>query len=344
MLRASVLAILAGSLGTTLVVAQRCQGFASFQGRPVQPFASALLGQDSRWYTAGVAVGGSGAFAQLQLGSIDVDTFSASSGTIGGGVGYQLPMNERGTAQLCPMAQATFAKGPKDINGTGFDYSETDVSFGLAAGVMVTAPGQQVEIVPTASIMVGNASNTLTRAQTSESQSQSFGRVDVGVGLVLGQDVSVTPWLGRPFGVSGTSTTFGIRVAFAIGGGRSPVTTVGATSCAGLAGTDSTVYDTTQVSERPSVRSAPELTYPPIERERGIEGRVIVDVVIGADGKPDQNSAHIVQNADPAMDRAALRWIKSVSYWPACRDAHAVRVRVSQPVDFCVFGCRRGKS
>src|SRR5919201_6963282 len=65
MLRASVLAILAGSLGTTLVVAQRCQGFAAFQGRPVQPFASALLGQDSRWYTAGVAVGGSGAFAQL---------------------------------------------------------------------------------------------------------------------------------------------------------------------------------------------------------------------------------------------------------------------------------------
>ena len=71
---------------------------------------------------------------------------------------------------------------------------------------------------------------------------------------------------------------------------------------------------------------------------------MIVAVVVGADGTPDQSSARIVQNADPAFDREALRWIRSVSYWPACRDAQAVRARVAQPVDFCVFGCRRGKS
>jgi TonB family protein len=329
-------------LGSTLAAAQGCRGFASLQRRPIQLFTSAVFGDQVRSYAAGVAFGTSGAFGELELGAIDIDAFSASSFTLGGGAGYQVALNKRGTAQLCPIAEAEFARGPKDINGTGIDYSETDLSFGVAAGVMATGPGQPFEVVPTGSIAFANAKSKLTGASV-VSSSESFAVVGLGVGFVLGQEVSVTPSLSHAFGASGASTTLGIRVAFAFGGARTPVIASPATSCAGLASTDSAVYDTTQVTERPGLRSAPLPRYPPMQRELGVEGRVIVAVVIGPDGTPDQSSLRIVENVDPAIDREALHWFRRASYWPACRDGRPVRARIAQPVAFCVFGCRRRK-
>ena len=81
-----------------------------------------------------------------------------------------------------------------------------------------------------------------------------------------------------------------------------------------------------------------------MQRDLGIEGRVVVAVVIGPDGTPDQSSARIVEKVDPGIDSEALRWIQGVSYWPACRDGRPVRARVAQPLDFCIVRCRRGKS
>lgn len=341
--RASILAILVSLLGSTLAVAQRCQGFPSFQRRPVQLFVSGLFGDESRSYAAGVAVGSTGVFGELELGAIDVDAFSASSSTLDVGAGFQVPINQRGTAHLCPTAKLGFARGPKDINGTGIDYRETDFSLGVAVGVIASSTAQ-LEVVPTGSIAFANANSTLTGASGSVSSSQSFPIIGLGVGFVFGRAVSITPSISRALGASGASTTLGIRVAFVLGGARTSVVPTRATSCAGLASTDTTVYDTTQVTERPSLRNAPEPWFPSLQREFGIEGRVIMAVVIGPDGAPDQRSVRIVQNVDPAIDHEALRWIQSVSYWPACRDGQPVRARIAQPLDFCFFRCRRGNS
>ena len=280
------------------------------------------------------------------MGGIDVDAWGrASSFTLGGGAGYQVPLNEGGTAQLCPTAEVQFARGPSDINGTGIDYRETDVSVGMAVGVMASGPARNVEVVPTGSITFTNASSNFTGAAAPLSGSQVFGVVGLGVGVVFGREVSVTPSVSHGFGVSGTSTTLGTRLAFAFGGARTPAMgSSRGTSCVGLASTDSAVYDTTQVTERPSLRSASEPRYPQIQRDLGIEGRVIVALLVGPDGVPDQSSVQVLQRVDPAIDRAAVRWIRSASYWPACRDGRPVRARITQPVDFCFFGCRHRKS
>src|SRR5207245_5983061 len=92
------------------------------------------------------------------------------------------------------------------------------------------------------------------------------------------------------------------------------------TSCAGLASTDSAVYDTTQVTERATLRSASEPWYPPIQRDLAIEGRVIVDLVVGSDGAPDQSSVRIVRDGDPVIDTEAVSWIGSACCCAACRD------------------------
>lgn len=344
--RASVVTLLISLLGSTLAAAQRCRGFASLQTRPIQLFAGGLFGSDSRWYGAGLTVGGGGAFGELKLGGIDVDPWGPSSSfTWGGGAGYQVRLNQGGTVQLCPTAEVQYDRGPSDINGTGIDYRETDVSVGVAVGVVTTGPASKVEVVPTGSITFTNASGHFTGAAAPLSGSQVFGVVGLGVGFEFGRQVSVTPSVSHGFGVSGVSTTLGIRVAFAFGGAHTPAMgSSRGTSCAGLASTDSVVYDTTQVAEHATLRSASEPWYPPIQRDLAIEGRVVVDLVVGSDGAPDQSSVRIVQNVDPAIDRAAVRWIGSASYWPACRDGRPVRARITQPVDFCAFGCRGGKS
>jgi TonB family protein len=118
----------------------------------------------------------------------------------------------------------------------------------------------------------------------------------------------------------------------------------GATPCAGAVATDSATYDTTQVTERPRLRSGPLIQYPEAERTRHMQGRVIIAVTIDADGRVEQSSATIVRHVTPALDREAMDWVRRASYWPACRDTRPVRSRMAVPVDFRItstFDVRR---
>ena len=47
------------------------------------------------------------------------------------------------------------------------------------------------------------------------------------------------------------------------------------TACASIRSADTTIYDTTQISERP-LPGGPTLEYPPEARRRGVRGRTVV--------------------------------------------------------------------
>jgi len=134
------------------------------------------------------------------------------------------------------------------------------------------------------------------------------------------------------------STLLAVTVAVACattssGTGRL-VNTKGATSCAGLASADSVVYDTTQVTERPRIRSMPLLTYPVVARRLHEGGWVAIAMIITPDGSVQQGSLRIVQSTDTVFDAEALRWAKGASYWPACRDGRPVRIAVTKSILF----------
>jgi TonB family protein len=114
---------------------------------------------------------------------------------------------------------------------------------------------------------------------------------------------------------------------------------VGPTSLADSISQDSTVYDTTQVSEQPIRRGGPKATFPrALHYSPGFEGRVRVGVIVNATGAVDQSSIAIVQSVDPALDSEARRLVAASSFWPACRSGRAVRVRVVIPIAFKVSG------
>ena len=108
------------------------------------------------------------------------------------------------------------------------------------------------------------------------------------------------------------------------------------TLCAGRAGADSAVYDTTEVNELPPPRGVPERAYPSIAEQLRVEGRVVVAMIIGADGTVDRDSIRVVRGVDPYLDSAALGTggdvLAGLSRWSA-------RARVGPPL-FLTIGLR----
>lgn len=106
------------------------------------------------------------------------------------------------------------------------------------------------------------------------------------------------------------------------------------TFCSGPTTSDSTVYDTTQVTQRPVLYEAQPLHYPRKARARGAQGRVLLAVTINADGRPDDQSIQKISSPDSELTYEATRWLKSAEFIPVCRAGSAVRVRIVLPVDF----------
>ena len=215
--RAIWFATLGVLVGTARAGAQLCTGAPSFS-HPVQASVGALFSSDAKSLIVGLAVGSRGVFGEGQLGTSYYDALNGSSFNVGAGVGYQLPLDGQERAQLCPMVGVAFVRGPRDIYGSGNDYSERDVQLGLAAGVVaVRSKGSQ--LVPTASIAYAHASGSLRNSfGVATTHPASFGIVGLGVGVEFSRQTSLLPVVSIPFGVRGAHTSYGITVAVNLSG------------------------------------------------------------------------------------------------------------------------------
>lgn len=73
--------------------------------------------------------------------------------------------------------------------------------------------------------------------------------------------------------------------------------------------------------------------YPPVAAENGIEGKVLVQFVVGKDGSI--YNASVVRGAEPSLDREALRVINSMPKWiPGKQNGVAVNCKYVLPVVF----------
>lgn len=75
------------------------------------------------------------------------------------------------------------------------------------------------------------------------------------------------------------------------------------------------------------------LQYPEIAKENGIQGRVLLQFVVGADGKV--SNVKVVRGVDPALDKEAVRVVQSSPKWePGRQRDRAVKVTYTFPVIF----------
>lgn len=75
------------------------------------------------------------------------------------------------------------------------------------------------------------------------------------------------------------------------------------------------------------------IVYPPAASEEGIQGRVVVEFVVGKDGSI--TNARVVRTRHPALDKEALRVIKAMPNWiPGRNNGQPVKVTYTLPVTF----------
>ena len=203
------------------VAAQLCAGVQSFAGRPVQlwGFGTITSGSHLGSYGGGVRlIGGRAAFGDVELGASHTDAYGGLSWLIGTAAAYQVSLNKTGTVQLCPAASVGFVLGPKNIYGSGQDFSETNASAGAAIGVLASH-STQIDVVPTASLIFEHSNQKFkdNLSGTTTSASASFEVIELGLGLVHRHQLTLKPSLAIPVGLPDGSAYFTVVLAYSVG-------------------------------------------------------------------------------------------------------------------------------
>ena len=75
------------------------------------------------------------------------------------------------------------------------------------------------------------------------------------------------------------------------------------------------------------------IKYPVEAEENGVQGRVLVEYVVGKDGYI--SDVRVAKSVDPSLDKEAIRVVKGMPKWiPGEIDGEAVTVRYTLPVTF----------
>jgi len=74
------------------------------------------------------------------------------------------------------------------------------------------------------------------------------------------------------------------------------------------------------------------VVYPELARQNGIEGKVVLRVLIAADGAVTRTN--ILQSANAMLDAAAIKAVQNVRFTPARQNGQAVACYVTIPVNF----------
>lgn len=102
----------------------------------------------------------------------------------------------------------------------------------------------------------------------------------------------------------------------------------------GLGSTGGEALSVKQVARAPEVLQRVLPSYPRQARARGIEGLVLVRLIIGTDGRVEPENARVLQSV-PALDAAALAAVRQWRFSPAIGlHGRPVRVVIDVPVQF----------
>jgi hypothetical protein len=202
-------------------VAQTCMGLASFSSAPMQVTANGQFGDVAKTFGATVGYGlPSSVYGSLGISTTSVDEVDGSQLGIGAHAGYQMALGKARQVQVCPNASFSIGMGPND-DASGVDQSSRSATVGLNVGTVLGA-NPRMKIIPTAglSYAYGKAKAEDDTGATLVEFSDSYGVAQLGVGLVLNQNISVRPSVDIPLGLEGSDPTFGLTLGYNFGSSR----------------------------------------------------------------------------------------------------------------------------
>ena len=202
-------------------VAQTCMGLASFSAAPMQVTANGQFSDLSNTFGATVGYGiPSSAYGNLGVSTTSVDGVDGSQLGIAARAGYQMALGKSRQVQVCPNASFGLGMGPND-DAAGVDQSGRSATVGLNVGTVMGA-NPRMKIIPSVglSYAYGKQKAEDDAGATLFEVSNSYGLAQVGVGIVLNQNISIRPSVDIPLGLEGSDPTFGLTLGYNFGGSR----------------------------------------------------------------------------------------------------------------------------
>lgn len=105
-----------------------------------------------------------------------------------------------------------------------------------------------------------------------------------------------------------------------------------------------TVWTEALVDEIPILLAAPPPAYPPLLRQAGISGRVVLQAVLDTNGRAEPASIKVVTTSHAGFERPGREWMLKALFRPARARGRAVRVLVNLPLDFTITSSSSGGS
>lgn len=96
------------------------------------------------------------------------------------------------------------------------------------------------------------------------------------------------------------------------------------------------VYTANITEEPPELRQAPDLVYPPLLRQGGVEGTVMLEFVVDTEGRVEPNTVQVVSCSHPGFQMPAVDLARRAVFRPGRVGGRAVRVLVRMPVTFAL--------
>lgn len=123
------------------------------------------------------------------------------------------------------------------------------------------------------------------------------------------------------------------------GGRIEPFLTVRGMGGAGPENGSDAAVDWLSVEESPALLPGPPPAYSELLRAAGIEGRVVLQVVIDTLGRAEP-AARVVESSNRGFDGTALAYVRRALFRPGRVRGRAVRVLIRLPLEFTLRGVR----
>ena len=186
----SIVGAVAGiALCANAAAAQVCQGDLSFR-TPTHLGAAVAMSSHTTSFGGGATWGHrQGLYGGGSLGITNYDAGAGNAVVVGGGVGYQMPLQAKSNWQLCPGATLGLSFGP---NSNGAKISTQTVTAGASLGTSLPL-SKSINLLPYGSAAFAHTRAAINVGGNSTSGSDNYMLFGFGAGFQISPSLVIRP-------------------------------------------------------------------------------------------------------------------------------------------------------
>lgn len=208
-----VSAVAGVAICATGATAQVCQGDLSFRS-PTHLGAALAMSDNATSFGGGATWGHrQGLYGGGSVGVTNYDGGAGNAVAVGGGVGYQMPLQARSNWQLCPGGTLALTFGP---NNNGAKVSTQTVTMGTSIGTSLPL-SKSVNLLPFGSAAFAHTRYAVSVNGNSGSTSDNYLLLGFGAGFQLNPALVIRPSVSLAAATDNPDdTVFGLSMTFAL--------------------------------------------------------------------------------------------------------------------------------